>query len=222
MVMPNLEPLAIGNGQSGRPENKSKETGISRREFVGALGAGVGGICLLGTLNTITVLADSTAQQKAILYDSTLCIGCHTCEQACKQVNNLEGEITIGGDLSSNTWLKVDLIEFSQAEGGWLFIRRACTHCGTCVSVCPAGAISKREGGMVVVNQDKCIGCHYCFEACPLDIPRYGEDGTMRKCDFCFDRLELGKEPACVEACPVNALIYGDRDKLVVEGRERV
>lgn len=220
-----LTTASNGNGLEKSEEKKAetKEMEVSRREFLRASGVGVSGIFLLGALNPGRTLARPSAE-KAILCDSTLCIDCHACEIACKRYNKLEEDITTD-DLSPNTWLK---IESRQVEMGgesiWLFTRRACMHCATCVNVCPTGAISERiEDGIVVVDHDKCIGCHYCFFACPFDIPRYGEDGTMQKCDFCSDRLELGKEPACVEACPVDdALIYGDRDKLVVKGRERV
>ncbi len=90
-----------------------------------------------------------------------------------------------------------------------------CTGCGICAAVCSTGAISKRaEDGIVVMDQDKCIGCHYCFFACPFGIPQYGDDGTMQKCDFCLDRLEQGKEPACVATCPTKALHAGTMEEL--------
>ncbi|HUV56841.1 MAG TPA: 4Fe-4S dicluster domain-containing protein [Dehalococcoidales bacterium] len=205
--------------------NNNNEKEISRRDFIRASGIGVGGLLLLGMIEPEAVLAETPAE-KAILYDATKCLYCHTCEMFCKQSNELEGEIDVDGDLSPNTWLIIDRMEYGPEVGGiqpgWLFIRSACMHCGTCASVCPSGAIIKLDNGSIAVEQDKCIGCHYCHQACPLDIPRYGEDGTMRKCDFCQDRLALGEKPACVGACPANALIFGDRDEMVVEGRERV
>jgi anaerobic dimethyl sulfoxide reductase subunit B (iron-sulfur subunit) len=82
-------------------------------------------------------------------------------------------------------------------------------HCGqpACETVCPTGAISKRvEDGIVVVDRDKCNGCQECFSACPYDVPQFGSDGTMQKCDFC---LGQGGEPACVAHCLTEALNYG-------------
>lgn len=246
--------------------NKPKDTGMSRREFVGALGIGLGGACLLGTLGTTEVLADnSMAQQRVIMYDSTKCIGCHTCEQACKIENNLPGEvviepvttttgtvttdmattgtttettetttsttttsttpaITVGGGLTADTWLQVTSSEITLDDGSIasLYIRHACMHCGSCAKVCPAHAIVQREDGIVTVDPDKCIGCHYCFEACPFDIPRYGDDGAMQKCIMCYGRVDEGKEPACVEACPTHALTFGYREDIAPNGTEQI
>jgi anaerobic dimethyl sulfoxide reductase subunit B (iron-sulfur subunit) len=82
-------------------------------------------------------------------------------------------------------------------------------HCGkpACEAVCPTGAISKRaEDGIVVVDRDKCNGCQECSSACPFNVPQFGSDGTMQKCDFCLGR---GEEPACVAHCLTEALNYG-------------
>jgi len=101
----------------------------------------------------------------------------------------------------------------------------ACMHCGepACVAVCPAGAITKRaEDGIVVVDQNKCIGCHYCFFACPFGVPQYGDDGTMQKCNLCLDRLAAGKEPACVATCPAGALHAGKLSDLAKIAQEKV
>jgi len=98
----------------------------------------------------------------------------------------------------------------------------ACYHCAepTCVPACPVDAISKREeGGMVVVDRETCLGkdsCDMCLQACPYDAPQFGaeENAKMQKCDLCFDRLEEGKKPICVEACPVRALDAGPMEEL--------
>jgi formate dehydrogenase iron-sulfur subunit len=102
-------------------------------------------------------------------------------------------------------------------------------HCteATCVKVCPTGALRRHELGFVSYDRDKCSGCGYCVEFCPFQIPRLsGSTLTgvqkMDKCDFCEGRVANNQQPACVEACPVGALTFGDRDQLVAEGRERV
>jgi Fe-S-cluster-containing dehydrogenase component len=247
--------------------DKSNNKGMSRREFVGVLGAGLGGACLLGTLGATEVLADSAVPQRAILYDSTRCIGCHTCELACKIVNKLPGDvvvnpvtttvtdstgtissitsetaaattstvtitttttstpsITIGGDLTADTWLKVVPSEITLDDESNVSIcrRYACMHCGSCAKVCPSKAIVQRDDGIVTVDSGKCIGCHYCFEACPFDVPRYGADGAMRKCIMCSGRVDEGLEPACVEACPVDALTFGYISDRVETGSESI
>jgi anaerobic dimethyl sulfoxide reductase subunit B (iron-sulfur subunit) len=94
------------------------------------------------------------------------------------------------------------------------FLSLACMHCGkpACLAVCPTDAISKRaEDGIVVVDRSKCNGCQECFSACPYNVPQFGEDGTMQKCDFC---IEIDKGPACVKPCPTGALRYGPMEKL--------
>ncbi len=228
---------------------KNTQAGISRREFVGAVGAGIGAICILGAPGIVAAEEESDTRIRAILYDSTKCIGCHECEKACKVVNNLPGSIgtvnnttvtttdttvvteststptvTIGGGLDADTWLKVTVEEKTLAEGekGYLCTRYACMHCGLCAQVCPSKALVQREDGIVTVNPSKCIGCHYCHQACPFDIPRYSDDGSIRKCILCAGRVEDGKEPACVEACPTTALTFGYRDGLVSNGKERI
>jgi Fe-S-cluster-containing dehydrogenase component len=70
---------------------------------------------------------------------------------------------------------------------------------------------------VVKVNSELCIGCHSCSIACPFGVPRFGQDGTMQKCDLCSVRLENGLEPACVRACPTKALLQGDPNDLSLE-----
>lgn len=179
--------------------------------------------------------------EKAILEDLTKCVGCRGCQVACKQWNELEGEVTTNRgtyenppDLSPQTWVRVKFTEV--VRGGkvnWLFTRLACMHCteASCVKVCPNGSLYHHELGFVAYNKDTCTGCGYCVEACPFDVPRSERSlfiGTakMDKCTLCttpgLDRIAAGYEPVCVKTCPTDALIYGDRDELVTAGRERV
>ncbi len=234
---------------------------MTRREFVGAVGAGIGAICILGAPGIVAAAKESDTRIRSILYDSTKCIGCHTCEKACKIVNNLPGSVgtvnnttgttvettstttsqtttdtivvaestpaptvTVGGGLDADTWLKVTVEEKTlSGEGqGYLCARLACMHCGSCAQVCPSKALVQREDGIVTMDPAKCIGCRYCYGACPFDIPRYSEDGSMRKCIMCYGLVDEGKKPACVEACPTNALTFRYRDELVRDGKERV
>jgi len=106
----------------------------------------------------------------------------------------------------------------------------ACWHCANpeCVTACPEDAISKRqEDGVVVVDQEKCLGkdnCDMCLQACPYEVPQFGaeQNAKMQKCNFCIDRLVEGKGPICVEACPMRALDAGPLDQLMAEyGRSR-
>ena len=105
-----------------------------------------------------------------------------------------------------------------------------CTDAG-CIRVCPNDSLYHDESGFVGYNKDTCTGCGYCVEACPFQVPRSTRNtltgiAKMDKCTFCttpgLNRITEGYEPACVKTCPTNALEYGDRNKLVAEGRKRV
>jgi anaerobic dimethyl sulfoxide reductase subunit B (iron-sulfur subunit) len=96
-------------------------------------------------------------------------------------------------------------------------ITYSCMHCGrpSCMDACPTGAIAKRpEDGIVLVDRDRCNGCRACAEACPFGVPQFGQDGAMRICNLCLDRLSQGKQPACVGTCPSEALRFGTLDAL--------
>jgi formate dehydrogenase iron-sulfur subunit len=160
----------------------------------------------------------------AMLYDSTKCIGCRACQNACKEWNRNPPEA--GADLSADTWT---LIQVAKPEGSdeWAFLKRQCMHClhPACVSACPVGALQQTEQGAVVYDPDRCIGCRYCMVACPFGVPKLEWEETLpyiRKCTFCVDRLKDGLEPACAAACPVGALVFGERESLVAEAENRI
>lgn len=156
--------------------------------------------------------------RKAMLIDITLCVGCNSCQEACKKANGLpEGEEK---KLSATAYTALE-------EHDGVFVRRMCQHCETptCASVCPVGAITKTPEGPVVYDESKCIGCRYCMQACPFQVPRYEWSSTyprIQKCVFCHDRIVQGLKPACAEACPTGATKFGDRDELLVEALSRI
>lgn len=162
---------------------------------------------------------------KAILIDVSRCTGCEQCVAACVKTNELGPELAAeraGHDrLSSRR-----LCSVAEVPGG-AYARVSCHHClePACVEACLVGAITKTAAGPVVYDPDKCIGCRYCMLACPFGIPRYEWEQTrpfVRKCSMCSDRLNEGGLPACVEACPHEALLFGERDALVSEAHERI
>jgi formate dehydrogenase iron-sulfur subunit len=164
--------------------------------------------------------------QKAILTDTTLCTGCEKCVDACKQ------EKALGKDTPQRWKRRIDDLSSTRyttmvRRSGNRFARKQCRHClePACVSVCLVGAMQKMPDGPVVYDTERCIGCRYCMMACPFDIPRYDWQATVpyvRKCDMCFERVRDGKEPACVEACPEKATIFGRRDELLEEAHRRI
>ena len=159
---------------------------------------------------------------KAILVDTTKCIGCGACVAACKEVNALPK----ADDNLINLELSADTLNVVQSHGS-VFVRRFCMHCldPTCASVCPVGAFRKTASGPVVYDADRCIGCRYCMVACPFSIPRYEWKVALpkvKKCTMCAPRQAKGEQPACTEACPVQAGIFGDHDDLLREAENRL
>ena len=155
----------------------------------------------------------------ALLIDTTRCIGCNACAEACKQANALPGDID--ADLTARTWTVV------REKKDGIFVRRLCMHCQepSCASVCPVGALYKSKAGPVAYDESKCIGCRYCMAACPFQVPKYEWDKALprvQKCIGCLGRVEAGRRTACAEACPTGATMFGDRDALLAEARARL
>ena len=158
------------------------------------------------------------SQTKAILVDITQCIGCRACEQTCKEIHGFAAEPE---PVLSATALTV--IE----PRGDRFVRRMCMHCQdpACASACPVGALKKSSLGPVTYEPGKCMGCRYCMIACPFAVPRYEWTKLaplVKKCDMCSARVETAGVPACVDACPAGASIFGDREAILNEAQRRI
>jgi len=142
-----------------------------------------------------------------MVLDLRKCVGCHACTVSCKFENNVpEGNF--------RSWVRV-WEKGNFPEVAVSFLPRLCNHCDDppCVEVCPVTATFKIENGTVVIDDDLCIGCAYCVQACPYDM-RYINPVTKiaDKCDFCRARYGEGLLPACVTSCIGNARIFGDMD----------
>lgn len=157
---------------------------------------------------------------RAILFDSTQCIGCRQCVEACKDWNELPRADNFA--IGSSTWLTIEPPVLDGTASIWG--RNSCMHCEypVCAAVCPVEAITKYEEGPVVIDQDLCIGCEYCVYACPWHVITKSEvTGKSCKCTMCVDRISDNKEPFCVHACPTDALAFGLLEDVQAQAAER-
>ncbi len=181
-------------------------------------------------------------ESMGVLVDLTRCIGCRSCEAACNAEQHLPKPDLPFTDKSvfevdehgrqrrtdESCYTVVSKYQPTSLEHP-LFRKVQCNHCQepACVSSCFVNAYTKTPEGAVIYNPDVCVGCRTCMIACPFYIPTFKYSSAFEprimKCFFCYDtRLKFGKEPACVEACPQNALVFGKRADLIKRGRRRI
>jgi len=208
---------------------------VLRREFLGKLAKLPCSLLLLGVVGPFKLAAaegEETSEAEDNYYGMGIqidrCIGCGLCAEACKNENDVLRE-----PYYFRTWIERyriranDEVEVDSPEGGIhgfppeeegediirsFFVPKLCNHCDNppCVQVCPVGATFKSEEGVVLVDEDYCIGCRYCIQACPYGA-RYLDPRTKvaDKCTFCYHRITKGLLPACVEVCPTQARVFG-------------
>jgi formate dehydrogenase iron-sulfur subunit len=213
--------------------------GINRRSFLKVLGGGIigGGIAAGAASGNIVIpkklKAEETVSPKqfvGILVDTTRCVGCRSCEAACAEANHLPVP-----DISDNSVLEKErkttpsqltVVSRYQTEKGEIFVKKQCMHCNQpgCVAACLVKAMEKRKEGPVTWASN-CMGCRYCMPSCPFEMPKFEYESSnprIQKCSLCWDRLEKGEIPACVDACPEKALTFGPRKKLIEEANRRI
>lgn len=211
---------------------------LSRRQFLGGL-VTIGSTILLGQLfsrvgalkNGSVVNRYSNAQLSGstkkwgMLIDLMRCNGCKACTRACNLAHNVpEGQ----------EWIKCFILQENPMSGEHWFVR-PCMNCqnAPCIKVCPVGASYYNEEGVVLIDNELCIGCRFCMAACPYGARyfNWGEPeqaannpdsestpefanihikGTVEKCDYCVHFARDGTLPPCVVACPTKAIYYGD------------
>ena len=216
----------------------SSATRVNRRDFLKFSGAGLSGLLLHPSGQA---LASTPADDDlAILYDASKCIGCRTCERACKTYNCLPAPEEANTELSATAWNLIVVRNRDDLDGQPYF-NYQCMHCtdAACAMVCPSGALAVTDRGFVSFNPDKCAGCGYCTQFCPFGIPQLGManliTGAARaaKCNFCQDKIATSTDetscadvdfggPSCAEACPTTALTWGHRGTLLAGAKARV
>jgi Fe-S-cluster-containing dehydrogenase component len=175
------------------------------------------------------------------LVDLTRCVGCRSCEKACCEVNRLApSSLDFSDQRVFNEKRRMDANSFTVVNRYFpgrvdehnrpvpVYVKLQCMHCQdpACASACITGALQRKDNGAVHYDVSRCIGCRYCMVACPFEVPTYEYSEPLmprvRKCTFCYERItDDGGLPACVEACPVEAITFGRRRQLLRVARER-
>jgi Fe-S-cluster-containing dehydrogenase component len=211
--------------------------GISRRQFLGWLSAA-----------GVSVTAGSRAQAASnktfsgypgafgVLHDTTRCIGCRKCEEACNRFNGLSvpeqpfDDLTVLSALRRtrpDTFTVVNQFTTSGSARP-AYAKTQCNHClePACASACFVKALRKVQSGAVIYDASLCVGCRYCMIACPFNIPTYEYNDPLTprvvKCTMCHPLIEKGELPGCVASCPKEALSFGPRDIMIKLARQRI
>ncbi len=229
------------NGEGG--EEGRTPGPLTRRRFLGGIGAAAGVAAAASFIPLTQITRDAAirpaaagakkpARQWAYVIDLRRCDGCKKCTAACQETHSLPKD---------HEWIKVyDLVD---EEGNKRFFPRLCMQCENppCLKVCPVRATFKNDEGVVLVNQHRCIGCRLCMAACPYEaryfnyndppkpaspianpmpeFPVPAQKGTVGKCILCVHYTEVGKLPACVEACAMDALYIAELNSDVMTNR---
>ncbi len=213
--------------------------GISRRKFLKAAAA-AGGAGLVGKSKLASGAGQFTGypDRYGVLTDITRCVGCRTCEAACNEINGLPPPKIAFDDQSvlektrrtdERTYTVVNRYPNPKPGEPPIYVKHQCRHCDepACASACLVAAFTKTPEGPVTYNKGVCVGCRYCMTACPFYVPAYEYDDPfspeIKKCTMCYEtRVSKGGIPACVEACPMEAMTFGKRRDLIRVARKRI
>jgi len=205
----------------------------SRRKFLKLL-TGTGSLVLFGNKNKAQAnIPKVNPDQFGVLVDTTKCVGCRKCEEACNAINEDLPRKSISSfkdksvfdkrrRMDYSTYTVINRYKGSESPGKPVFAKFQCMHClyPACVSACIVGALTREKNGAITYDPWKCIGCRYCIAACPFQVPAFEFSNVLtpqiRKCTLCFDtRLIKGEIPACVQSCPMEVMKFGKRVDLI-------
>ncbi len=214
---------------------------ISRRHFFKIGGAMAAASVTAGAPKPAEASQPPAPSEKTMgcLVDTTLCVGCRKCEEACNQRHHLPKPVERFDELAvlekerrmDETAYTVVNKYYPKNVGTltWRdrpeFVKFQCMHCNdpSCVSACIVGALTKQENGAVIYDPKKCIGCRYCMVACPFQVPAYEYHNALtpqvRKCTFCYQYVQEGGLPACAQVCPREVMTFGKREELLALAR---
>jgi Fe-S-cluster-containing dehydrogenase component len=218
----------------------------SRRALLKGM-ATVGAAAAAGTSSSVAGrVTEPPTEAMGMLYDTTRCIGCKACVVSCKQANDRDpdqgpfDEALYDAPVDLNGKTK-NIIKLYSEEPYRSYMKQQCMHCidPGCAAACMLGSLKKDEvTGVVTYDPAYCVGCRYCMMSCPFNIPKF-EFGRAApkivKCELCshlikdeatvtdgFTRYPKGQGPQCCEVCPREAVIYGKRDELLAEAKNRI
>ena len=211
---------------------------ISRRGFLSGLAAGAAGTALVKTAEAGGAAKTFPGYEGryGLLHDTTLCVGCRSCEVACAEENDQPSpppvdDKSVFAHKRRNTedlYTVVNQYREATATEPAIYRKSQCMHCNEpcCASVCFAGAFTKTPEGPVLYNPSLCVGCRYCVMACPYYALSYEYDNPttpkVQRCTMCYSRIKEGKNPACADACPNGAITFGERKELIKVARDRI
>lgn len=212
---------------------------LSRRKFLGWMGAAGTGTLLKRSSANAAANAHFSGYPNsyAILHDITRCVGCRSCEAACNSVNELPTPEKPFMDLSvletrrrttAKAYTVVNQFPSAVKPDQAVYVKKQCNHClePACASACFVRAFKKTPEGAVTYDASVCVGCRYCMIACPFEIPAYEYEKALEprvmKCTMCYPRIQKGLMPGCVQACPKEALTFGNRKDILKIARDRI
>jgi Fe-S-cluster-containing dehydrogenase component len=204
-----------------------------RRQFLGGLAGAAAGAaaCSLPSTARASEKIEPPEAAVAMLYDTTLCIGCKACVVACRESN---GDPPVVRDGMHDAPMSLDAktrniiqLAVDEKDNPISYMKKQCMHCvdPACAAACMIGALSKDEQGVVSWEGSRCVGCRYCQIGCPYNIVKFEWESAnpeIIKCEFCQHKLAEGGIPACCEVCPREAVIYGPREQLLAEAKRRI